>query len=61
MDSGYTGEKVINACNRKGFHIIAVVKTNQLILLPNTFTSLTSAPLQWSVRERTGFMNMKNP
>jgi SRSO17 transposase len=28
MDSWYTSEKVINACNRKGFHVIAAVKTN---------------------------------
>jgi hypothetical protein len=31
MDSWYTSEKVINACNRKGFHVIAAVKTNRLI------------------------------
>lgn len=31
MDSWYTSEKVINACNSKGFHVIAAVKTNRLI------------------------------
>lgn len=31
MDSWYTSEKVINACNRKGFHVIAALKTNRLI------------------------------
>jgi hypothetical protein len=31
MDSWYTSEKVINACNRKGFHVIAAVKTNRKI------------------------------
>lgn len=31
MDSWYTSEKVINACNRKGFHVIAAVKTNRRI------------------------------
>lgn len=31
MDSWYTSEKVINACNRRGFHIIAAVKTNRRI------------------------------
>ncbi|WP_150273644.1 IS701 family transposase [Paenibacillus tepidiphilus] len=31
MDSWYTSEKVVNACNRKGFHVIAAVKTNRRI------------------------------
>ncbi|MRN57378.1 hypothetical protein GJB61_31090 [Paenibacillus sp. LC-T2] len=31
MDSWYTSEKVINACNRKGFHVIAALKTNRRI------------------------------
>src|SRR5690606_11130642 len=31
MDSWYTSEKVINACNSKGFHVIAAVKANRLI------------------------------
>jgi SRSO17 transposase len=31
MDSWYTSEKVINACNRKGFHVIATLRTNRLI------------------------------
>lgn len=31
MDSWYTSEKVINACNRKGFHVIAAVKAKRLI------------------------------
>lgn len=31
MDSWYASKKVINACNRKGFHVIAAVKTNRLI------------------------------
>jgi hypothetical protein len=31
MDSWYTSEKVINTCNRKGFHVIAAVRTNRLI------------------------------
>jgi SRSO17 transposase len=55
MDSWYTSEKVINACNRKGFHVIAAVKTNRLICisgvtiswlisLSSTFASLTYAP-----------------
>jgi hypothetical protein len=30
MDSWYTSEKVINSCNRKGFHVIAAVRTNRL-------------------------------
>lgn len=29
MDSWYTSEKVINACNRKGFQVIAAVMTNR--------------------------------
>jgi SRSO17 transposase len=31
MDNWYTSEKVVNACNRKGFHVIAAVKTNRKI------------------------------
>jgi hypothetical protein len=31
MDSWYTSEKVVNACNAKGFHIIAAFKTNRTI------------------------------
>ncbi|WP_163859860.1 transposase [Paenibacillus elgii] len=31
MDSWYTSEKVVNACNRKGFRVIATIKTNRLI------------------------------
>ncbi|WP_090677486.1 transposase [Paenibacillus tianmuensis] len=31
MDSWYTSEKVVNACNREGFHVIAAIKTNRLI------------------------------
>ncbi|MBJ6361200.1 transposase [Paenibacillus sp. MAHUQ-46] len=31
MNSWYTSEKVINACNRKGFHVIAALRTNRLI------------------------------
>lgn len=31
MDSWYTSEKIVNACNAKGFHIIAAVKSNRLI------------------------------
>jgi len=70
MDSWYTSEKVINACNRKGFHVIAAVKANRLICvsgvtifmadsLSSTFASLISAPLRWKIRGRTGFMNTK--
>jgi DDE superfamily endonuclease len=67
MDSWYTSEKVINACNRKGFHVIAAVKTNRLICVSGVTISmadfaaqyLRKSPLQWKVRVRTGFMNMK--
>ncbi|WP_410514550.1 IS701 family transposase [Paenibacillus sp. BR2-3] len=31
MDSWYTSEKIVNACNAKGFHIIAALKSNRLI------------------------------
>ncbi|MDF2958598.1 MAG: hypothetical protein K0S39_333 [Paenibacillus sp.] len=31
MDSWYTSEKVVNACSRKGFYVIATIKTNRLI------------------------------
>ncbi|UOF89059.1 IS701 family transposase [Fodinisporobacter ferrooxydans] len=31
MDSWYTSKKIIDACNAKGFHIIAAVKTNRKI------------------------------
>jgi len=31
MDNWYTSEKVINACNSKGFHVIAAVKSNRII------------------------------
>jgi len=31
MDSWYTSEKIVNACNSKGFHIIAALKTNRKI------------------------------
>lgn len=31
MDSWYTSEKVLNACNSKGFHVIAAVKSNRII------------------------------
>ncbi|MFD0872390.1 IS701 family transposase [Paenibacillus residui] len=31
MDSWYTSGKVVNACNRKGFHVIAAIRTNRLI------------------------------
>lgn len=31
MDSWYASAKVISACNRKGFHVIAAVRTNRLI------------------------------
>ncbi len=31
MDNWYTSEKVVNACNRRGFHLIAAVKTNRKI------------------------------
>lgn len=30
-DSWYTSEKIVNACNAKGFHIIAAVKSNRMI------------------------------
>jgi hypothetical protein len=31
MDSWYTSKKLIDACNSKGFHVIAAVKTNRMI------------------------------
>lgn len=31
MDSWYTSEKIVDACNAKGFHIIGAVKTNRII------------------------------
>lgn len=31
MDSWYTSGKVIDACNRKGFHVIGAVRTNRFI------------------------------
>ncbi|PUA34786.1 hypothetical protein C8Z91_33460 [Paenibacillus elgii] len=31
MDSWYTSEKVVNACNCKGFQVIVTIKTNRLI------------------------------
>ena len=40
MDSWYTSEKVINACNRKGFHVIAAVKTNRLICVSGITISM---------------------
>jgi len=40
MDSWYTGEKVINACNGKGFHVIAAVKTNRLICVSGVTISM---------------------
>lgn len=30
-DSWYTSEKLVNACNAKGFHMIAAVKSNRMI------------------------------
>jgi hypothetical protein len=47
MDSWYTSEKVINACNRKGFHVIAAVKTNRLICMSGVTISMTDFAVQY--------------
>jgi hypothetical protein len=41
MDSWYTSEKIVNACNAKGSHIIAAVKSNRLICAAGVCVSLT--------------------
>ncbi|MFC6548242.1 IS701 family transposase [Cohnella cellulosilytica] len=46
MDSWYTSEKVINACNRKGFHVIAAVKANRLICVSGVTISMTDFATQ---------------
>ena len=40
VDSWYASEKVINACNRKGFHVIAAVKANRLICVNGVTISM---------------------
>jgi SRSO17 transposase len=47
MDSWYTSEKVINACNRKGFHVIAAVKTNRLICVSGVTISMADFAVQY--------------
>ncbi|XID92062.1 transposase [Paenibacillaceae bacterium WGS1546] len=47
MDSWYTSEKVINACNRKGFHVIAAVKSNRLICVSGVTISMTDFAAQY--------------
>lgn len=47
MDSWYTSEKVINACNRKGFHVIAAVKTNRLICVSGVTISMADFAAQY--------------
>jgi SRSO17 transposase len=46
MDSWYTSEKVINACNSKGFHVIAAVKTNRLICVSGITISIADFAVQ---------------
>ena len=49
MDSWYTNEKVINACNRKG-SVVGLARqgspSRSMISQPNTSRNLTSAPLR---------------
>jgi hypothetical protein len=47
MDSWYTSEKVINACNRKGFHVIAAVRTNRLICVSGVPISIADFAVQY--------------
>lgn len=47
MDGWYTSEKVINACNRKGFHVIAAVKTNRLICVSGLTISMADFAVQY--------------
>lgn len=47
MDSWYTSEKIINACNRKGFHVIAAVKTNRLICVSGVTISMADFAVQY--------------
>lgn len=47
MDSWYTSEKVINVCNRKGFHVIAAVKTNRLICVSGVTISMADFAAQY--------------
>ncbi len=47
MDCWYTSEKVINACNRMGFHVIAAVKTNRLICVSGVTISMADFAVQY--------------
>jgi SRSO17 transposase len=47
MDSWYTSEKIINSCNRKGFHVIAAVKTNRLICISGVTISMADFAVQY--------------
>lgn len=47
MNSWYNSEKVINACNRKVFHVIAAVKTNRLISVSGVTISMDDFAAQY--------------
>jgi hypothetical protein len=60
MDSWYTSEKIINSCNRKGFHVIAAVKTNRLICVSGVTISMADFAVQYLRKSDLRFVTVES-
>lgn len=60
MDSWYTSEKTINACNRKGFHVIAAAKTNRLICVSGVTISMADFAAQYIRKSDLRFVTVES-